>query len=1040
MREAELRVLIATEMRAALRDFNNLSSSVDQATESVEDLNQGLASAENAADQAGDGISDFARLGIRSTQEVAEEMNDLRAAFTRMEQSGEESLEDVARAARALDRELERLEAELEDVDDAASDVDGDGFRDIATGIAATVTAALSLSSVLEGITFFAEFDDELRKVKAFSKATADEFRQLEQLAIDIGRRPAQTPREVAAGMVALAQAGQNANDMMRTTAHVASLAADSELDFAEAAAYVSKTISQFQLDVGDAGRIVDNFVQGSLSATQTAGDFGEAMSYVGSIANTVGYDLEETGSLITALAAAGLEGSRGGTSLAGGMSKLINPVGEAKDIIEDLNLELYDTNGQFRDFSEILGDIGEAGISPREQLTLFGLEAGPGMAALLAIGQEAIEEYEQALRDAEGTAQEVTDVMHEGVGGSLRTIASEAQVAILEGIEPIIPLVQLLAEKAYYLSNGVQLVIGPVKAFQAALMAAYGSIKLISGAAAFFTDLLGLTSGQLDKVKDDIAAAFGASKGLLTEAGEAYRKINGESEDLAESQKFAAKMTNELNDEFKKISKETGVTIKSMEDVDAALASGALRRDEITGDFVSAEQDKQAALKKTAEDAIDAIEDVIKEDKKARKAAEKIWKDYAKTVLDIQDEISERERDLADQLADMAQSGMSEADALKAIKEEAAAATKETKKLAAAGDFEGALRSADAAKDAWASVAGSVRAASSELEKSKKELKEARSEYKKLKREARKDGIIDKKEKKKIREARKEIKDLKKEVKENGKALRDEKAALQESMDGVQEAGELGIEILEKQKAAAEESKKAFEEAFDFTDVEENIQKLIDDKIAKVGTALADDVKAGVDSAVDDAQRLEDSLDEAAKDRTATITITERTIQAAFHGGQIWGPDRSAGGSVFGPTGYDSVKAILSGDEFIINNRSTGDIGSSHFYWENTRQWDKALKSLASFHGPEKTRQILAGYLAPPEMAMVPDMPRLEPAHGSPLGRGDLPNLGTIVWEIGNTSVPVQIRTDHAALVQQELAKIKKGDQIKARAQGRGK
>ncbi|MBW2688305.1 MAG: phage tail tape measure protein [Deltaproteobacteria bacterium] len=1038
---ADLALIVRTEMAAAIADFNEMNTSVDDSADSVDNLSQGLGDAENAAEAAGEGIRDAARLVMRSTQEIAQEMNDLQDDFHRMENSGEESLEDIARAARLLNRELNRLESELDDIDNAASDIDGDGFGDLKSQLLGVLSAAVSFQAALEGIKFFAAFDDELRKVKAFSKSTAEEFKQLEQLAIDIGRRPAQTPREVAEGMVALAQAGQSANDMLRTTASVANLAADSELNFAESAGYVSKAMAQFQLDVGDASRVVDVIVEASLSATQTAGDFGEAMSYVGSVANSIGYDLEQTGSLITALAAAGLEGGRGGTALGGGLARLINPAGDAKDVIADINLEVFKVNGQFKDFAEIIGDVGEATLTPRQQVQLWGQEAGPGMAALVAIGEEAIRDYEEALRDAAGTAQEVSDIMHEGIGGSLRAIASEAQVAALEGIEPLIPLVQLLAEGAHHLSTSVHFIIGPVKGFQAALMAGYGGVQLIRQGAGFLTDTLGLTSDAAKEAGRDVDAAFGASGELFSDASDAYKKIAVNSKELGESQKWAADMANNLNDEFKKISKETGVTVKSMEDVEVALARGLLRQDENTGKFISAEQDKQSALKATAKAAVDAINEVIKEDKAARSAAKKIWEDYRETVKDVQDDILDRESNLKAELDEMARSGMSVADAHKAIKAEAENALVSAKALQEAGDLEGALKSADAAADAYKDFAGDVRSAASDLDRSKEQLKDALKDYKTLKKDARKDGVISKDEKKNIRAARKEIKELKKEVKENEKALVGEKEALEEAMKGVEAAGKLAIDIQGQVAAEAKSAGSAIDEAFKFSEAEEKLQALID-KAVGVGAPLAESMTAAKDSSLKDIAEIDSGLDDLEKPRTVTFTITEKTIQAAFHGGQIRSAtDMRAGAQVNGPPEYDSVYAVLAGGEAVTKGKRVRELGYNRVMRPiNDGHYDKAMQGIAAYLGPSQTREILSNYLVPPAHDMVmmappPDMPTLAPVQPGAGGGHEFPKLGTIILQNDRTGdrFPVYAKPQDAP----KLAAFLDDPSIKLHGQG---
>lgn len=71
-------------------------------------------------------------------------------------------------------------------------------------------------------------------------------------------------------------------------------------------------------------------------------------------------------------------------------------------------------------------------------------------------------------------------------------------------------------------------------------------------------------------------------------------------------TKEFADTLESKLKQKFKDVSEETGVTIKTMDDLEEAVESGAVSFDEASGTWVGAEKKKQDALKATLNDARD--------------------------------------------------------------------------------------------------------------------------------------------------------------------------------------------------------------------------------------------------------------------------------------------------------------------------------------------------------------------------------------------------------------------------------------------------
>lgn len=217
-----------------------------------------------------------------------------------------------------------------------------------------------------------------------------------------------------------------------------------------------------------------------------------------------------------------------------------------------------------------------------------------------------------------------------------------------------------------------------------------------------------------------------------------------------------------EVPEKFRQISAATGVTIRSFEDLNKAEKDGLIHFDQAVGEWKKGAGemakdigDVEDAAKKSFDGAADNAKDSANKQRGALgKALEEMKKKYKKYVDDIkrlQDQIAGREQDLQAQLREMARSTMTELGAWKDRRKEAEEYYRAAQKAAQAGDFDQAVELADKAKDAFA--------------------------------------------------------DLNEEVKSGDRIVLSQKRALETASAGVKKAGELAIDVLEKQKKAAREA-----------------------------------------------------------------------------------------------------------------------------------------------------------------------------------------------------------------------------------------
>jgi TP901 family phage tail tape measure protein len=570
-----------------------------------------------------------AKLGIKPLADVERQVKGLKQAYKELEKSGTMSLRELFSAKSAMLGKVQKLRSETLGWKDNLDKVKS-GWVGIA-GVVATVAASA------RGIKLFAGFDDSMRQVQAVSGATGEDFAKLTGLAKKMGETTRFSASEAAQGMGELAQSGMDTEEIFKTLPQALDLASISGGSIKESADLITDTMAQFRLEMDDSARVADVLTQGYTGASTSLQDLGVALSYAGPVTASLGYELEDTVAILQALAEAGFKGSRGGTALVGGLTRLIKPSSEAAAILKKYGITVFDAAGKTRNFADIMEDVGDAAMGPAEMMTVFGQEAGPGMAGLLGQGSDAIRKFTGELENAGGTAGRVAGQMEAGIGGSLRSLWSSLSAVVMAFAEDWAPAIKTVAdwlttlarsiaampEPLRMLVSGIGLAIAASAAWTLGLgsvvttmataaggvLGLVGKIPALVGAmngAAFSGSALAVVLGQL-------AAALGALW-VGYKAGE-WLLMHKHMADIAALTEQNVKSTEKLAEKYAEISEATGLVITSMKDLDAAVKAGKVYYDETTGEWkkrlqeVTVVSDASAAAQKAG--MLKALEDM---------------------------------------------------------------------------------------------------------------------------------------------------------------------------------------------------------------------------------------------------------------------------------------------------------------------------------------------------------------------------------------------------------------------------------------------
>ena len=319
------------------------------------------------------------------------------------------------------------------------------GIASVADGFVGLVEASTGADLSFQGLMASAvNYEQTMTQVKAISGATEEQFGRLGDVAVELGEKSIFTQEQIAQGMQWMAQNGQSVESIIRNMEAVTNLATVGNLDLADSARIVSSAINQFQLNAGEATRVVDAMNSVALTSGATIESYGKTLEYVGGVAHNLNIPIEEVGVAVGILGKNAIVGSRAGTSLRAVLNRLTTGTGQAGKAIKEYGLETAVAqikSGHLTEGLKMMADKFDTLSDSEKQTAAYMLAGATGMNALLAImnqGREGIERYNEELKntaDCEKTAEQYMKTLQ----GQMNIFANnclKVAVALKDGLE----------------------------------------------------------------------------------------------------------------------------------------------------------------------------------------------------------------------------------------------------------------------------------------------------------------------------------------------------------------------------------------------------------------------------------------------------------------------------------------------------------------------------------------------------------------------------------------------------------------------------
>ncbi len=242
-----------------------------------------------------------------------------------------------------------------------------------------------------EAVTAGASFEQQMANVSSVSGLMGDELRKVESAARDLAKTTRFTATEAGDALYSLASAGITGADALSNTLKPALLLAGATLSSTQMATEaVTAALANFQIPANEATRIADQFAGAIATSPATMERLSDAMKYAGPAAAGFGIALEKTVAEVAAFHQVGLRGEMAGTSFRMALVQLSQESVKAGSAVGEA-LKGWDASTE--GITGAVRRLNAAGVDTADVIQALGARAGPGLAALMKFGANAMDE-----------------------------------------------------------------------------------------------------------------------------------------------------------------------------------------------------------------------------------------------------------------------------------------------------------------------------------------------------------------------------------------------------------------------------------------------------------------------------------------------------------------------------------------------------------------------------------------------------------------------------------------------------------------------
>ena len=347
------------------------------------------------------------------------------------------------RGADVSEKRLKKMEREFTKLGDRIS---GIGKK---LSLAITVPVLTAGAAVVKTA---ADFEQSMIKLGISSQASAEDLKQMSDLALKLGKDTIFGASDAANAMDELAKSGLSAKDILGGAAEAAvNLASATGSELSPAANAITDTMHQFALTTAQLPDAVNQITGAVNQSKLDFEDYALAIGQAGGVAGGLGVSFTDFNTTLAATSSLFASGSDAGTSFKTFLTALTGNSKQAKEAIASFGLEFFNANGSIKSMAEIAEQLRTklAGLSDEAKTnalkTIFGTDAMRTAIGLMQQGAKGLDDVAAAIKrtDAAAQAQERLKGFYgqlENLKGAVETLAIRiGQSGVLEAFTVLI-------------------------------------------------------------------------------------------------------------------------------------------------------------------------------------------------------------------------------------------------------------------------------------------------------------------------------------------------------------------------------------------------------------------------------------------------------------------------------------------------------------------------------------------------------------------------------------------------------------------------
>lgn len=402
----------------------------------------------------------------RQIDTTKQKLKTLKDTEDKLKQS--DGFDENSEDAKRLRREIIETESKLKSLQKQATKVStvfgtqmqAAGQKMIALGksisaVGDRLTMRLTMPLVAMGamaVKKFAEVDKTMQLTNATMGNTATEAKMISDAMKEAASNSTFGMKDAAQASLNFARAGLTAEQAAAALAPAMNLAAGEGGNLDTVSAGLVATINGFHGSFNDATKYADVFANACNNSALDVDSLAKAMSVAAPVFSAAGYSVDDAALYMGVMANNGIEANKAANSLKTGLARLIKPTDEAAGVMEQLGIQITNSDGSMKDSVTVQKQLHDAfgRLSESEQIAaasaIFGKNQMAPWLALINSAPNDVNSLSRAL-ETEGTTAQMAESMMSGFGGSLEKLKSSIDVAATSFGEALAPTISKVAD-----------------------------------------------------------------------------------------------------------------------------------------------------------------------------------------------------------------------------------------------------------------------------------------------------------------------------------------------------------------------------------------------------------------------------------------------------------------------------------------------------------------------------------------------------------------------------------------------------------------